>query len=242
MAVINLKKREVQIKVVYYGPGRGGKTTNLDYIHQKNKGRSDAGMVKINTRGERTLLFDYLPFEMGKINGFDIKIQLYTAPGQQKYDSCRRLVLNGADGVVFVADSMAVCRKRNMVAFESLKMDLAYHNKNVDQTPLVLQCNKADLGKEGVAVLSSKTIIHDLRIRKNTPVLEASALLGRNVVSTLKKIIVLALESVEVELKKHVAERASSPAAARETVPARAYRAFKNMAPSHEVACAPAGA
>ncbi len=218
MAVINMKKKEVQVKIVYYGPGRGGKTTNLEYIRKNNKKHSRAELVKIETRGERTLLFDFLPFEVGKVNGFDVKVHLYTAPGQEKYESCRRLVLNGVDGVVFVADSMAVCKKRNLVSFENLKEDLAHNKKKIDETPMVIQCNKADLAKEGVSVLPLKNIVRDLGVKQKTSAVEASALFGKNVISTLKKIIVLTLESIEGEIKKHVISGAAvSPPASKYT-------------------------
>lgn len=105
------QKKEVQAKIVYYGPGRG-KTTNLEYIYKRFKNRIKTDMVVIKTHGDRTLFFDFLPFDVGKINGYDIKIQLYTVPGQLKYDATRQLVLRGADGVVFVADSLTVRREK----------------------------------------------------------------------------------------------------------------------------------
>ncbi len=204
MAVINLKKKEIQMKIVYYGPGRGGKTTNLEYIHQKNKSRLKSDLLKIDTRGDRTLFFDFLPIEIGKIMGFDIRIQLSAVPGQQRYDSTRRLVLNGVDGVVFVADSMEVCRDRNAISFKDYKKNLVHNKKTFHDTPLVVQCNKIDLADEGVGILPSRTIIGDLRIEDGTPVFEASALHGQNVIPTLKKIIVMTMASIEVELKEHL--------------------------------------
>ncbi len=207
MAFINLKKREIQIKIVYYGPGRGGKTTNLEYVVQKQKRRLKTEMVKIETRANRTLFFDYLPIDMGKIEGFDVKIQLYTAPGQKRYDAFRKLVLNGVDGVVFVADSMTVCRKRNIDSFDNLRANLTRVKKNIGDTPLVIQCNKSDLGREGVDILAPRTIFDDLSLRKDTPYFEASALAGKNVISTLKKIILLTMTSVEVEMKEQLSTR-----------------------------------
>ncbi len=201
MAFINIKKREIQIKIVYYGPGRGGKTTNLEYLVQKQKNRLKTEMVQIDTRANRTLFFDYLPIDMGQIEGFDVKIQLYTAPGQQRYDAFRRLVLNGVDGVVFVADSMAVCRKRNVDSFENLKKNLVLVKKSLDKTPLVIQCNKSDLDREDVPVLSRREILEDLSAGNNAPYFKASALSGKNVIPTLKKIIVLTMTSIEEEIK-----------------------------------------
>jgi GTPase SAR1 family protein len=106
MAFINLKKKEIQAKIVYYGPGRGGKTTNLEYIYKNFGDRIGSKIVTIKTHGDRTLFFDFFPFNIGRINGYQIKVQLYTVPGQIKYDATRRLVLNGVDGVVFVADAL----------------------------------------------------------------------------------------------------------------------------------------
>ncbi len=204
MAVINLKTREVQVKIVYYGPGRGGKTTNLEYIHQKSKSRLKSDLLKIDTRGDRTLFFDFLPIEIGKIMGFNIRIQLYTVPGQQRYESTRRLVLNGVDGVVFVADSMEVCRKRNLISFEDYKKNLVLNKKTFRETPLVIQCNKIDLSMEGVSILPVRTIAGDLRIQEETPIYEGSALRGDNVIQTFKKITVLTMASIEDELKEHL--------------------------------------
>ncbi len=202
MSVINLKKREIQVKIVYYGPGRGGKTTNLEYIHTKNKCRSASEMTKLDTRGDRTLFFDFLPITIKKIDGFDIRIHLYTAPGQQRYDSCRKVVLNGVDGLVFVADSMEMCREKNIHSFENLKTNLSHHNKCINETPLVIQCNKMDLARNGVNLLAPKTIVEDLSINNETPCFGASALIGQNVVPTLKKIIMLCMASVGKDIKR----------------------------------------
>ncbi len=204
MAVINLKKREIQIKIVYYGPGRCGKTTNLEYIHRKNKERLKSELLKIDARGAMSLFFDFLPFDIGKISGFDVKVQLYTVPGKEMYESNRRVVLNGVDGVVFVADSKAESRKKNILSFNSLKKNLAMNKKSIGKTPLVIQCNKSDLAKEGVTVLPLENITRDLRVETETPCFEASALSGSNVISTLKKIIMLTMGSIEKEIKKHV--------------------------------------
>ncbi|MCK4728211.1 MAG: gliding motility protein, partial [Desulfobacterales bacterium] len=106
MANFNLKDRVIECKIVYYGPGRGGKTTNLQYIHKAFKKQTTGEMVSINTKGDRTLFFDFLPLGLGKIRGCEIKVQLYTVPGQVRYSSTRKMVLKGVDGVVFVADSL----------------------------------------------------------------------------------------------------------------------------------------
>jgi len=112
VAFINLKKKEVQAKIVYYGPGRGGKTTNLEQIHKTFRDRIASEMVAIKTHGDRTLFFDFLPFDIGQIKGYNVRLQIYTVPSQVKYDATRRLVLRGVDGLVFVADSSSSAVRR----------------------------------------------------------------------------------------------------------------------------------
>lgn len=201
MAFINLKNKEVQVKIVYYGPGRGGKTTNLEYINTRFKERVKSDMVSIKTYGDRTLFFDFLPFDVGKIKGYDVRIQLYTVPGQVKYNATRRLVLKGVDGVVFVADSMAVRREKNLLSLKSLQENLTAHNKNIFRVPLVLQYNKRDLKEDGIPLLSLETLEKDLNGRLRVPSFEASAVTGENVLPTLKRIISTTISSLQEELK-----------------------------------------
>jgi small GTP-binding protein len=200
MAIINLKKGEVQAKIVYYGPGRGGKTTNLEYIYRKFHDRIKTEMVTIKTHGDRTLFFDFLPIEIGKIKGFDIRIQLYTVPGQVKYDATRRLVLRGVDGIVFVADSLAVRRKENVLSLKNLADNLATYNKSLFDVPVVFQYNKRDLQEEGIPLLAMETLEKDLNTRLRAPSFGASALKGPNVVQTMKKIIVMTIDSLRRDL------------------------------------------
>ena len=133
MAFINIKNKEVQAKIVYYGPGRGGKTSNLEYIYQQFRDRIPSEMVSIKTHGDRTLFFDFMPFMVGKIKGYSVRVQLYTVPGQVKYDATRRLVLKGVDGVVFVADSLSVQRKKNLISLKNLQTNLAAYKKRYFQ-------------------------------------------------------------------------------------------------------------
>ncbi|MFO7459435.1 MAG: GTPase domain-containing protein [Desulfatiglandales bacterium] len=200
MAIVNLRKGEVQAKIVYYGPGRGGKTTNLEYIYRKFYDRIKADMVTIKTHGDRTLFFDFLPLEIGKINGFDIRIQLYTVPGQVKYDATRKLVLRGVDGIVFVADSLAVRRKENILSLKNLADNLAVYNKRLPEVPIVLQYNKRDLAREGIPLLPVNTLERDLNMELRAPSFAASAQQGPNVVQTMKKIIVMTIDSLQREL------------------------------------------
>jgi len=197
MAFVNLKNKEVQTKIVYYGPGRGGKTTNLEYIYDKYNHRIKTEMVTIKTDADRTLFFDFLPFDIGKIKGYDIKIQLYTVPGQVKYNATRKLVLRGVDGVVFVADSLAVRRDENIFSLKNLQENLGSYKKSIFKIPLVLQYNKRDLLEQSIPVLSVERLEKDLNARLQAPAIEASALTGSNVAETLKKIVSMTLTSIE---------------------------------------------
>ena len=201
MAFVNLKKKEVQAKIVYYGPGRGGKTTNLESIYSKFRSRIKTEMVTIKTHGDRTLFFDFLPFNVGKIREYEVKIQLYTVPGQVKYDATRRLVLRGVDGIVFVADSMAVRREKNILSLRNLQKNLATFRKSIFKTPIVLQYNKKDLEEQGIPLLPLQTLEKDLNSQLKAPSFEASALTGMNVVPTMKKIISMTMASLLMELK-----------------------------------------
>lgn len=201
MAFVNMRSKEVQAKIVYYGPGRGGKTTNLEYIYKKFRDRIKSDMVSIKTHGDRTLFFDFLPFDIGKIMGYDVKIQLYTVPGQVKYDATRRLVLKGVDGMVFVADSQEEQRKKNILSLKNLQENLSTYKKSIFKIPLVLQYNKRDLESEGVPLLSLETMEKDLNSQLKVPSFPASATAGDNVVATMKKIISLTMSSLQSVLK-----------------------------------------
>ena len=200
MAIINLKKNEIQAKIVYYGPGRGGKTTNLENIYKRFANRLNSAIVNINTGEGHTLFFDYLPFDIGVINGYKLKVQLYTVPGQLKYSATRRLLMKGADGVVFVADSMAVRRKDNILSLQNLKEDLAHYDKRFEKTPFVIQYNKVDLIEKDIPLLNTETLEKDLNQIPETPCFRASAIMGINVIATLKKIIVKTVASIKMEL------------------------------------------
>ncbi len=202
MAFINLKDKVIQAKIVYYGPGRCGKTTNLEYIYEKCRGQVNSEMVTVKTQGDRTLFFDFFPFDMGKIGGYDVKIQLYTVPGQVKYNSTRRLVLKGVDGVVFVADSAVERRNKNVLSLRNLEENLTLYNKNIREIPLVIQYNKRDLAKQGIEVLDIETMEADLNSELKVPWFEASAVEGDNVVVTLKRIIYDTMASLEKQLKQ----------------------------------------
>ena len=201
MAVIHIRKKEVQIKIVYVGPGRGGKTTNLDYIFKKIRHRILSDMVSIKTHGDRTLFFDFLPFELGQIQGYKIKTQLYTVPGQVKYNATRKLVLKGVDGVVFVADSMAVMREKNILALKNLEENLSFYGIDIyNKFPIVLQYNKRDLTASGIPLLDIETMDKDLNAKLQAPTFTASAIQGENVVPTVKKAISSTIVSLQGQL------------------------------------------
>jgi signal recognition particle receptor subunit beta len=201
MAFVNLKNKEIQVKIVYYGPGRGGKTTNLEYIYKKFRQRINTEMVTVKTHGDRTLFFDFLPFDIGVINGYDVKIQLYTVPGQVKYNATRRLVLRGVDGIVFVADAMAVRREKNILSLKNLQENLSNYKKSIFKIPCVMQYNKVDLLEQGIPLLPTKILEQDLNSQLKRPAFMASALKGTNVVTTLKKIISMTVASIKRDLK-----------------------------------------
>ena len=201
MAVFNAKDRIIECKLVYYGSGRGGKTTNLEYIHKAGKKYTSEEMVSINTKGDRTLFFDFLPIGLGKIRGCEVKVQLYTVPGQAKYSSTRKLVLKNVDGVVFVADSLEVRRKANMLSLKDLQQNLAESNVKIFKIPLVLQYNKRDLADEGLPIMSMELMNKELNGKLKVPSFGASALKGDGVQATLKKALEVTLRHLQKELK-----------------------------------------
>ena len=201
MANFNLKDRVIECKIVYYGPGRGGKTTNLQYIHKAFKKQTTGEMVSINTKGDRTLFFDFLPLGLGKIKGCEIKIQLYTVPGQVRYSSTRKMVLKGVDGVVFVADSLKVRRKENMLSLKDLQQNLAEQNKSIFKIPLVLQYNKRDLAEESIPLLPVKLMERELNRKLKVPSFPASALKGTGVGAALQECLKLTLQHLQRDLR-----------------------------------------
>lgn len=201
MALINRKSKEVQVKIVYYGPGRGGKTTNLEYIYKKFHDRMTTKLLTVKTYGDRTLFFDFLPLDIGVIGGYNIKMQLYTVPGQVKYKATRKLVLRGVDGVVFVADSMILREKMNILSLKDLQENLATFDKNIFKIPLVLQYNKRDLAKKGIPLLPIEKVEGSLNRQLKAPSFEASAINGTNVVETMKKVISLTVTSLKEKLE-----------------------------------------
>lgn len=196
MAFIDLSKNEIQAKIVYYGPGRCGKTTNLLFIHEAMSKQVCGKMVTIDTKGDRTLFFDFLPLSVGKIMNLAIRIQLYTVPGQVMYNSTRKLVLRGVDGVVFVADSLKVQKQKNIESLQNLAENLIDEGTSIDKMPLVIQYNKRDLAQSNIPLLSLQEMEFDLNKNPHVPAFEASALKGTGVFETLREISKRTVKSV----------------------------------------------
>lgn len=181
---INRKRGEINLKIVYYGPALSGKTTNLQILHQRTPRENRTDLMSVNTEGERTLFFDFLQLEMGKIMGMTPKFKLYTVPGQSYYKASRRLVLQGVDGIVFVADSAPRRLVANMISWRSLIEHLDSYNIPLASFPLVLQANKRDVENP----LPLPFLVGRLGA-KNKPLVEAVAMNGVGVTATLKAIV-----------------------------------------------------
>ncbi|MEW6138951.1 MAG: GTPase domain-containing protein [Thermodesulfobacteriota bacterium] len=202
MAIISFRSDEIHCKIVYYGPGRGGKTTNLITIHKALGHQVRGELLSIDTAGDRTLFFDFLPMDLGSIGKFKIKISLYTVPGQVRYNDTRKLVLKGVDGIVFVADSLEARRNNNLESFQNLAENLQEQGKTVEDIPLVLQYNKRDLAGSKVALLPVEEMDRDLNPEKKFPYFPGSALKGDGVRETFKKICMMTVRDVSARLLK----------------------------------------
>jgi mutual gliding-motility protein MglA len=183
MSLINHAAREINCKLVYYGPGLCGKTTNLQYIYERSSPQSKGKMISLATETERTLFFDFLPLSLGEVGGFKLRFHLYTVPGQVFYDASRKLILKGVDGVVFVADSQIGRLEANLESFENLRVNLGEQGYDLDEVPLVMQYNKRDLAE--VATVAE---LHQLLNQRGAPEHEAVARTGVGVFDTLKSL------------------------------------------------------
>jgi hypothetical protein len=185
MSLVNFTAREITCKIVYYGPGRSGKTTNLQYIFGRVPDTRRGRMVSLATQGDRTLFFDFLPIDLGSISGFQTKFQLYTVPGQSYYNATRKLVLQGADGIVFVADSQARQLDENIESLQNLHQNVLEQGVDIRGLPMVLQYNKQDLPRD--LVLAPAELDDALNFR-SLPSVPADALRGAGVFETLKAV------------------------------------------------------
>jgi signal recognition particle receptor subunit beta len=193
MSFINYSSREINCKIVYYGPGLCGKTTNLQYVYAKTNPDAKGKMISLATETERTLFFDFLPLSLGEIRGFKTRFHLYTVPGQVFYDASRKLILKGVDGVVFVADSQIERMEANIESVENLRVNLSEQGYDLDKIPYVVQYNKRDL--PNVATVDE---LRRLLNPRNVPEYQAVAPTGVGVFETLKAVAKLVL----TELKK----------------------------------------
>ena len=191
MSLVNYATREITCKIVYYGPGRSGKTSNLHYIYGQVPDDRKGKMVSLATQTDRTLFFDFLPLDLGTISGFTTKFQLYTVPGQVYYATTRRLVLQGADGVVFVADSQAHQLDENIESLQDLHANLADQGIDARAMPLVLQYNKQDLPSD---LILGTSLLSDALNFREVPEFSADALHGPGVFESLRSIAELVLK------------------------------------------------
>lgn len=188
MAFVNYNNKEITVKIVYYGPALSGKTTCLKYIYASNEFSNKGKLITLDTDGDRTLFFDFLPIEIGKLGDYSIKIQLYTVPGQVSYDTTRKLVLQGADGIVFVADSQVAMREQNTESFNNMKKNLELNKISAVEIPVIFQYNKRDL-KE---ILPVDDLNKDLN-PENKPFLPTIATTGENILESLHTIMKLVI-------------------------------------------------
>jgi mutual gliding-motility protein MglA len=193
LSFINFAAREINCKIVYYGPGLGGKTTNLQVVYDKTGEKQKGKMISLATETDRTLFFDFLPLDLGTVRGFKTRFHLYTVPGQVFYDASRKLILRGVDGVVFVADSQEERMDANVEALDNLQENLKEHGYDFMKIPYVLQLNKRDLPTAVAVDVLKKDLV-----KKGEPVYEAVAFQGTGVFETLKEVA----KQVLTELKK----------------------------------------
>lgn len=207
MSFLDLSKKEVHVKIVYYGPGRGGKTTNLVYVHEAMAESVRGQMVSIDTKQDRTLFFDFLPLSLGKVFGFDIRIQLFTVPGQVMYNATRKLVLKGVDGVAFIADSQRNQREKNIESLENLRENLAEMGADLRTMPFVLQYNKRDLEQSGIPLLTFEEMEQDMNGLYRVPSFMGSAVTGEGVFETLREISKATVKAVSLKLMPSISSR-----------------------------------
>ena len=218
MVQFNFSERTIKAKVVYYGPPQSGKTTNLEQLHKMSDPEGANRLISLNTAQDRTLFFDLLPFSLGSVSGYDFKVQLYTVPGQVQYNATRRVVLAGADAVVFVADSHRPMAKENLAAFENMKVNLLANRLVPEKVPLVFQYNKQDLG----SLIPREELDHSLNLwgRKAFPAVAAR---GDGVMETFAAVVQDMLSAIAV--KYNLKEKGLDP----EAVPAIVAQAFAEI-------------
>jgi signal recognition particle receptor subunit beta len=192
MSFVNYQTKEINCKIVYYGPGLGGKTTNIQHVYQKTSGDAKGNIISLNTENERTLFFDFLPLDLGEIRGFRTRFHLYTVPGQVFYEASRRLILRGVDGIVFVADSQVEKVDANKESLKGLEVNLTEQGYDIEKLPLVMQWNKRDLPN----IIPVEELEKNLN-KWNSPSIEAVAIDGQGVFETLKSVSKLVLMNLK---------------------------------------------
>ncbi len=192
MSFVNYHTKEINCKIVYYGPGLGGKTTNIQFVYQKTASNNKGKMITLNTENERTLFFDFLPLDLGNIRGYKTRFHLYTVPGQVFYEASRKLILRGVDGIVFVADSQVDKMDANRESLEGLKKNLVEQGHDLNKIPIVMQWNKRDLPN----IVATQDLERELN-QLDVPSFEACAIKGEGVFETLKSISKLVLLNIK---------------------------------------------
>ncbi len=234
MAIFNYAAREMTAKIVYYGPGLSGKTTSIQYIHTRISPKSRGKLVSLATETDRTLFFDFFPVDFGRIGGFKIKFNFYTVPGQVFYNTTRKLVLKGADGVVFVADSQPGMMEQNLESLENLKENLKAHGLDWETIPFVIQYNKRDL--------PGALPVEEMRQRLNprgVPDFETTATTGEGVMDAMKAICKMVLEDIQRKQRRGAGRPRPRPAATPEPAPAEASPARPEPEPAPQPEPAP---
>jgi mutual gliding-motility protein MglA len=193
MPYISYRNKEISFKVVYYGPGMGGKTTNLVHIHRALRPEARGDLLTLNTDEERTLFFDFFPVELGNSQGYQVRFNMYTVPGQQYYEASRRLILEGADGIVFVADSQPERLADNIESYRMMLSNLASFDVDIDGFPTVLQYNKRDCA----APLPLGTLEKELGLN-GIPVFESVAVNGTGVMETVRRVTQIVIERFQI--------------------------------------------
>ncbi|MEM9802166.1 MAG: ADP-ribosylation factor-like protein, partial [Planctomycetota bacterium] len=209
MVQINFAQKSVTVKIVYYGPGMSGKTTNLEVVHQRAPESNKGDLTSISTDGDRTLFFDFMPLDLGTVAGMRTQFQIYTVPGQVYYNSTRKLVLQGVDGVIFVADSSASMLEENLESLSNLAENLAEYGKDIAEIPLVIQYNKRDLPD----AMPVEELEKHLNAR-GVPTFEAVANSGQGVFPTLKSLAASVLDTIHEQTGTAGARQGGAPAAA----------------------------
>lgn len=237
MALFNYATKEITLKIVYYGPGLSGKTTNLQFLHSVLNASSKGKLLSLSTEADRTLFFDFLPVELGKIRDFSVRFQLYTVPGQVRYNATRRIVLKGADAVVFVADSQRAMREQNIESLANMRENLLANNIDPEEIPIVFQYNKRDLKD----IASIEELNEDLDVG-NHHVLEGRAIDGTGVEDAFKLISRLLLQHISRKHKitiEPAEEEKATPPPPQPVSPKPVYERAEREASSISAASAP---